>query len=73
MRTVTTLFAAAGAKAAIQKRVFDGTVTVETFEKPGKPLLYEAALTTRRANGTKCWSTSTVFHASARDRPRRRY
>lgn len=34
----------AAAKAAIQKRVGGGTVTtVETFAKPGKPLLYEAA------------------------------
>jgi hypothetical protein len=34
----------AAAKAAIQKTVAGGTVTtVETFAKPGKPLLYEAA------------------------------
>ena len=34
----------AGAKAAIQKKVGGGTVTtVETFARPGKPLLYEAA------------------------------
>jgi len=33
----------AAAKAAIQKKVAGGTVTtVETFAKPGKPLLYEA-------------------------------
>jgi hypothetical protein len=32
------------AKAAIQKKVGGGTVTtVETFAKPGKPVLYEAA------------------------------
>jgi NAD(P)H-hydrate repair Nnr-like enzyme with NAD(P)H-hydrate dehydratase domain len=41
----TTLDAIPGAaKAAIQKRVGVGTVTrMETFAKPGKPLLYEAA------------------------------
>lgn len=34
----------AAAKAAIQKKVGVGTVTtVETFARPGKPLLYEAA------------------------------
>ena len=34
----------AAAKGAIQKKVGGGTVpTVETFAKPGKPLLYEAA------------------------------
>jgi hypothetical protein len=34
----------AAAKAAIQKKVGGGTVTtVETFAKPGRPLLYEAA------------------------------
>jgi hypothetical protein len=34
----------AAAKAAIQQKVGGGTVTtVETFAKPGKPLLYEAA------------------------------
>ena len=34
----------AAAKAAIQRKVAGGTVTtVETFAKPGKPLLYETA------------------------------
>jgi uncharacterized membrane protein YkoI len=40
------------AKAAIQKKVGGGTVTtVETFAKPGKPLLYEAAY--KDANGKR--------------------
>lgn len=34
----------AGAKASILKRVADGKLrTVETFTKPGQPLMYEAA------------------------------
>src|SRR5437867_10057164 len=42
----------AAAKGAIKKTVAGGTVTtVETFAKPGKPLLYEAAY--RDANGKR--------------------
>jgi hypothetical protein len=42
----------AAAKAAIEKKVGGGTVTtVETFAKPDKPLLYEAAYTD--AKGTR--------------------
>jgi hypothetical protein len=42
----------AAARAAIQKTVAGGTVTtVETFAKPGKPLLYEAAYKDAKGKG----------------------
>jgi hypothetical protein len=42
----------AAAKAALQKKVGSGTVTtVETFAKPGKPLLYEAAYKDAKGKG----------------------
>lgn len=40
------------AKAAIQKKIAGGTVTtVETFARPGKPLLYEAAYKDAKGKG----------------------
>lgn len=42
----------AAAKAAIQKKTAGGTVTtVETFARPGKPLLYEAAYKDAKGKG----------------------
>ena len=42
----------AGARAAIQKKIAGGTVTtVETYARPGKPLLYEAAYKDAKGKG----------------------